>query len=163
VQPADYTVQGGGYDVGQITKATGGVAGATITIDRNTPRSQLVDLLAGDAFPEESQDHAFDRLTMIVQELAAIRSRRSLPDMLAATLVQGAGIQIVLTGATFTIVCTVDGIDKLADCLLLSGDQQGGGSGSTGGSRLPSKCATSSASRSRAPAPSRLRRTTPAT
>jgi hypothetical protein len=137
VQPADYTVQGGGYDVGQITKATGGVAAATITIDRNTPRSQLVDLLAGDAFPEESQDHAFDRLTMIVQELARDSiTAAMLPDILAATLVQGAGIQIVRAGAKFTIVCTVDGIDKLADCLLLSGDQQGGGSGSTGGVSL---------------------------
>jgi hypothetical protein len=61
-QPADYTVQGGSYDVGQITKATAGVAGATITIERNTPRDQLIDYIAGDDFSEESQEHALDKL-----------------------------------------------------------------------------------------------------
>lgn len=170
-QPIDYTVTGGGFGAGAITKANGGTAGASIRIDRNTKRDQALDFVAGDAFSEEGVEHGFDRLTMIVQELerdqlsaADVRnivaeqlvagegiglelgagnetltitnlfSAEYVRDTLAAALVAGSGILITPNDADdkITISVSEELAGTLADTLLLSGDQQSGGSAGTG-------------------------------
>jgi hypothetical protein len=74
---------------------------------------------------------------MIVQEIRrdALRAE-TLAAALASVLVGGVGIQVDLTGSTVTITSTVEGVGDLADFLMLSGDQQGGGSGDTSGASL---------------------------
>jgi hypothetical protein len=111
VNPTDYTVAGGGGLIGSITKTGGGVVGATIRIDRNTVRNQLVDREPGDDFPVEDQEAALDKVTRIVQELARdLLSREDVRDLLAALLVQGNGISITVddAGDKITITNLVD-------------------------------------------------------
>lgn len=167
-QPADYSVQGGGYDVGQITKTSGGTIGATIRIDRKTERKQDLDILQG-VFDEESHERALDRLTMIVQELerdaiTAAGVRNIVADQLEGgagisleaaagnetitivnnydhdwlllelsnILFAGSGIAIIPAGDQITITADEPTVGSLADMLMLSGDQQGGGTAGTG-------------------------------
>jgi hypothetical protein len=52
-----------------VTMTTAYPLGGTITITRNIPILQELDLRDGDSFPAESVEDAFDLLTMIVQKL----------------------------------------------------------------------------------------------
>lgn len=170
-QPIDYTVQGGNYDIGQITAADPGTAGDTIRIDRLTDQVQPLDYIAGDDFPAESHEHGLDRSMMLIQELRRdTLTRADVRALIAEMLKAGAGIDLELNGdgdeltiintynAAFiratiaealqagsgieisydagtgriTISSTATGVGSLADFLMLSGDQQGGGSSGTG-------------------------------
>jgi hypothetical protein len=111
VNPTHYTVAGGAGATGSITKTNGGIAGATIQIDRNTVRDQLVDREPGDDFPVEEQERSLDKLTRIVQELARdLLSREDVRDLVGALLVQGAGITITVddAGNKITIASSID-------------------------------------------------------
>jgi hypothetical protein len=111
VNPTHYTVAGGGGAVGSITKTNGGVNGATIRIDRSTPRDQLSHREPGDDFPVEEQEGALDKLTRIVQELARdLLSREDVRDLVGALLVAGAGITITIddAGNKITIASSID-------------------------------------------------------
>jgi hypothetical protein len=112
VNPTHYTVAGGGGGAtGSITKVNGGVAGATIRIDRNTPRDQLLDYQPGDDFPAEDHEGGLDKLTRIVQELARdLLSREDVRDLIGALLVAGAGISITVddAGNKITIASSID-------------------------------------------------------
>jgi hypothetical protein len=111
VNPTHYSVAGGAGGVGSITKINGGIAGATIEIDRNTARNQLVDREPGDDFPVEEQERSLDKLTRIVQELARdLLSRADIRDVIASVLSAGAGIQISVNpaGDVVTIASSID-------------------------------------------------------
>jgi hypothetical protein len=125
----DYTVAGGAGEVGSITKATVGTLGATLRIQRNTRRSQLLDYEPGDDFPAEMHEEGLDRLEMQIQELAdGALSVENVRDIIGRTLVAGNGIQIVVNDEANTItISTIAAdalIDGLPDCVMLSGDQQ---------------------------------------
>jgi hypothetical protein len=95
VLDVDYTVAGGAGDVGSITKASAGVAGATITIERQTTIDQLVHREPGDDFPVADQEAALDKLTRICQELRRdILSERDVSDIVSRILIAGAGLSI---------------------------------------------------------------------
>lgn len=130
---ADYSVQGGNFAPGAITKANGGIPGAQLVIDRVTARDQQVDLAHGAAAPA-SYEHGLDRLTMIVQEIFRdMLTSTNLLATLRTLLEQGTGIELGLSPAGKVVIsCTVAGIDQLADVWLLEGDQQGGGASGTG-------------------------------
>lgn len=111
VNPTHYTVAGGAGATGSITKTNGGILGATIRIDRETPIDQLTDYEPGDDFPAESHEHALDKLTRICQELARdLLSREDVRDIIGALLVAGAGITITVddAGNSISIASTID-------------------------------------------------------
>lgn len=72
---ADYGVAGGNGAIGTLTSNQPPTAGVTITLRRNTARTQLVDYTPNDPFPAETHERALDRLTVITQELAEILGR----------------------------------------------------------------------------------------
>lgn len=84
----DYTTAGGGTDAGGTVSLVTSIAGATLTILRNTPRAQQMDYTAGDRFPAESHEQVLDRLSMVTQEQDAQLARALLlpPGELATTL-----------------------------------------------------------------------------
>lgn len=109
VDEVDYTVSGGGFDIGQIVKANGGTAGYVVRIDRNTTIDQPLDYIQGDDFSAESHERGLDRLTMIAQELRRdILTVRDVQDIIAAMLLAGEGIQLSRNadGDELTIVNT---------------------------------------------------------
>jgi hypothetical protein len=123
---ADYTVAGGGGDVGSITLTSPSpLVGATLTIKRHTHRSQLLDYEPGDDFPAESHEEGLDRLEMQIQELedSAIDAEQ-VRDIMAATLVAGDGIIITVNDADNTITISTRDAAAFPDCVMLSGDQQ---------------------------------------
>jgi hypothetical protein len=122
---ADYTVAGGAGDVGSITKSTGGIAGATLKIQRYTHRSQLAHYEPGDDFPAAVHEEALDRLEMQIQELEErTLTAEDVRDLIGKTLVAGPGIQIVVNDALNTITISTLDAANFPDCLMLSGDQQ---------------------------------------
>lgn len=67
----DYTATGAGDPTqGEITTSIAYDETYTITILRRTPVTQLLDLLYNDRLPAEQLEAAFDKLTLIVQELS---------------------------------------------------------------------------------------------
>lgn len=119
VNPTHYSVAGGHGAVGSITKTGVGIAGATIRIDRHTPRTQQTDYAAGDDFPAESHEAALDKLTRIAQELARdFLGTADVRNIVAALLTAGGGISIALNpaGDALTISSTVDD-EKIADVI----------------------------------------------
>jgi len=72
---ADYAVAGGNGAIGTLTSNQPPAVGVTITVRRNTARTQLVDYTPNDPFPAETHERALDRLTVITQELAEILGR----------------------------------------------------------------------------------------
>jgi hypothetical protein len=132
---ADYTIAGGyqgnGPEVGSLTLAAAGVNGATLRIDRDTDRSQLLHYIPGDDFPARSHEDGLDRLEAQIQELRRDNlSLEQVVDYLANhVLVAGPGISIVYDDEenTITISATTvqDALEELPDFLMLSGDQQG--------------------------------------
>lgn len=116
VQPTHYSVAGGAGSTGSITKIAGGVAGATIRIDRNTVRSQLAEFVV-DRFDPAVVEEALDRLVMIAQEIRRdLILRDQLTDIIAAILVAGDGIsfEVDAEGGTITINNTLADPDILA-------------------------------------------------
>lgn len=65
-----YTVSGAGSDSGSITFVTAPTNGYEIRIERNTARTQTLNLTAGSAFEPEDIEGALDKLTRIAQDLA---------------------------------------------------------------------------------------------
>jgi hypothetical protein len=147
---SDYSVTGGdtgdGPAVGSITLLTSSIAGSKLRIDRFTKRSQELHYEPGDDFPARSHEDGLDRAEMQIQELDRdATTAEKVRDVIAAALRAGKGIELIVDDEanTITIVNTgltdIDGIvdavlAALGDCLLLSGDQQTGGTGGTGGS-----------------------------
>jgi hypothetical protein len=114
-QPTHYSVSGGNGSTGSITKVSGGVAGATIQIDRDTVRSQTL------TYTPEDQPHeeALDRLEMQVQELRRdTLTEADVVAIIAASLVAGDGISfdVDLAGGTITINNEV-GLDAISAVL----------------------------------------------
>ena len=66
----DYTVSGS-----VVTTTLAYASGGVITIDRDIPITQELDLRDGDDFPSESVEEAFDKLTMIAQQVAIDSNR----------------------------------------------------------------------------------------
>ncbi len=65
----DYTVSGAGVQPGgSITTTVPPASNTRITIDRNVPIDQQVDLTPNDKFPADVTERALDKLTMIAQE-----------------------------------------------------------------------------------------------
>tara|TARA_Y100000310_G_scaffold344706_1_gene458914 strand:+ start:196 stop:1605 length:1410 start_codon:yes stop_codon:yes gene_type:complete len=66
-----YTVSGGGTPPasGSITLVTALAVGETLTIVRNTARTQEVDYVENDNFSAETHEGALDKLTLLMQEL----------------------------------------------------------------------------------------------
>lgn len=67
--------------------------------------------------------------------ISSLITAETIRDTIAAALYAGSGITIVPDdeGDRITINCTVQGVDSLADMVMLSGDQQSGGVNETGG------------------------------
>lgn len=72
---SQYTVSGGNGSAGTVTMLTAPAAGTTLTIQRITPKTQLMDYLTNDDFPAESHESAMDKLTLITQEFDEQLSR----------------------------------------------------------------------------------------
>lgn len=67
---SDYTVTGAGNPSGgTVTFLAAPALGASVLIVRQTPLTQEVDYVTGDAFPAETHERALDKLTMQAQEL----------------------------------------------------------------------------------------------
>ena len=74
----DYTVDNAGpSDSGTVTFVTAPDVDAVVVISRTTAKTQLADYTNNDAFPAETHEQALDKLTLIVQELAAIVAAQS--------------------------------------------------------------------------------------
>lgn len=71
----NYTVAGGSGSSGTVTMLVAPASGETLTIERSTTKTQLVDYLANDSFPAETHEAALDRLTLISQEVDGQLSR----------------------------------------------------------------------------------------
>ena len=74
----DYTVTGGDGSTGTVTMLTAPASGRTLTIRRNTDRTQETDYPENDPFPAASHERALDRLTAIVQEVERDQTGRAL-------------------------------------------------------------------------------------
>lgn len=75
VQGVDYTVTGAGVEAGgDVTMAVAYPATSVITIARESPRTQLLDLEYNDRLPAQLVEDALDKLTFAVQELANERA-----------------------------------------------------------------------------------------
>lgn len=67
----DYSVTGAGVSSGGNVTIFSAIPTSTkITIVRDVPETQLVSLTTGDRFPASIMERAFDKLTMLVQELS---------------------------------------------------------------------------------------------
>jgi hypothetical protein len=81
-------------------KVNGGVAGATIRIDRNTRAISSPTTRRATISPPRSHEDALDKLTRIAQELARdLLSREDVRDLIGALLVAGAGIELTVDDA----------------------------------------------------------------
>jgi hypothetical protein len=70
VEGVDYTVDGEGDDDGGTVTTTDPVAtGTSISIERNTDITQESDFAPQGAFPTARHENAFDKLTLVCQEL----------------------------------------------------------------------------------------------
>lgn len=66
----DYTVSGAGNPSGgTVTFVTAPTNGSTVTILRQTPKTQTTDYVPNDRFGAETHEAALDKLTMAVQEM----------------------------------------------------------------------------------------------
>lgn len=76
VLTTNYTVTGAGVSAGgTITMNVAPASGATLTIVRNSTFTQTTDLLPNDRLPAESIETAFDKATMLSQQLNEVSSR----------------------------------------------------------------------------------------
>ena len=72
---SDYTVQGGLGEKGSVTMVVPPAVGETLLISRLNPRTQLLDLETNQDLPAESLERAYDRGTMIDQEISEDQDR----------------------------------------------------------------------------------------
>lgn len=69
----DYTVTGAGnVNGGTVTFVTAPASTERITITRNTPKTQPIDLVTDDDLPAETLEGGFDRVTLIAQDQAGL-------------------------------------------------------------------------------------------
>lgn len=66
----DYTVTGAGTGSGTVTFTTAPSSGVEVWIDRNTPKTQTLDLTAGGNLDPDQLEQALDKLTRIAQDVA---------------------------------------------------------------------------------------------
>ena len=93
-----YTVSGvGNSGGGQITFTSGNIPAnnETIVLRRSTPQTQGLDLIENDPMPAENLEDAFDKVTLIAQELQE-QLDRSLKVSKTATLNTGLKVQVPL-------------------------------------------------------------------
>ena len=73
---SNYTVTGAGVLTGgTVTMISAPALGVTIVISRNAPLTQTTDLLPNDRLPAESIETAFDKVTMLTQQLDEVVDR----------------------------------------------------------------------------------------
>ncbi len=72
----DYTVAGGAGATGTVTMVVAPATGETLIIQRSLPYVQGVDYTAGEKFPAETHERALDKLTMLVQQVSTLMSRK---------------------------------------------------------------------------------------
>lgn len=70
-ESTNYTLVGAGLGSGTLTASVAPATGKRLIITRTTPQTQPADLVANDTFQAETYEGALDRLTLMVQELAA--------------------------------------------------------------------------------------------
>ena len=81
VENTGYTVSGGGGLVGTINTSAGSApygavaSGSTLLIVRTLPLTQAVDLVNGNVMDAEVVETAFDKQTMVSQQLSAVQGR----------------------------------------------------------------------------------------
>ena len=83
----NYTLSGAGTQSGTCTFGTAPTANDRITIYRQTPITQLLDLKENDTFSAEAGEDAVDKLTMILIDLREIASRGVAVSITATTAV----------------------------------------------------------------------------
>lgn len=71
----DYTVAGGGGDVGTVTANVAPPATVQWFVRRNTKRTQQTDLTENDNLPAEALERALDRLAAVMQEFGELVDR----------------------------------------------------------------------------------------
>lgn len=91
-----YTVSGGDGSTGTVTMLTAPTSAETLVIVRTLPLTQETDLVQNDLSDAEVQEDAFDKLTMIDQQLSA-RIERSL--VLADSDISGASTELPIPAA----------------------------------------------------------------
>lgn len=65
----DYTVSGGSYATGTVTRIAGNIPINYVwTVTRQTSRTQATDYVENDPFPADSHERALDKLTYLIQE-----------------------------------------------------------------------------------------------
>lgn len=99
-----YTVSGGNDATGNVTFLAAPANGTTITITRSTPSTQTTSFLSQGSFTPRIHERAFDKLTLMVQELVA----KEAADVAALTAGQ-ASLRAVAEGGTFTGNKTITG------------------------------------------------------
>lgn len=67
----DYSVSGGGGDVGQVIANSAPLATVKWSIRRATSQTQLIDYTDHDPFPAETHETGLDRVTLIAQDSAS--------------------------------------------------------------------------------------------
>jgi len=74
LQSSGYSVSAPGSS-GTVTFSTAPASGVSVSITRDTPKTQNIDLVANDAFPASTNEGGFDRLTLAAQDLSARLNR----------------------------------------------------------------------------------------
>lgn len=113
----DYTVTGAQDDFGAfssgaaITMLATPATGQTLRIARRTPRTQPVSFTANDPFSATDENHALDRMVLIIQEfLAGFQGITDGPPT-DGTYAVGDWFRLsAVAGGAFGIVCTAAGL-----------------------------------------------------
>jgi len=71
----NYTVTGGNNSNGTVSLLVAPTAGERITIERNIPLTQELAIVENDAFPSDSVQDAFDKSTLLLQQVSEKQSR----------------------------------------------------------------------------------------
>lgn len=82
-----YTVSGAGSAAGSITFLTAPASGATVRIERNTPRTQTLTLTNAGAFSAPAIMGALNKLTRITQDIARVELESGSPSAFGLTLI----------------------------------------------------------------------------
>lgn len=100
-----YTVSGAGsISGGSVTFGTPPTSTQTVIIHNNTPLTQAVDYVSGDAFPAETHELALDKLTLQQQRTRALAEPLMNSDRLnfgSIAAGEHADLTITVTGALF--------------------------------------------------------------
>lgn len=129
----DYTVTGAGtYAGGNVVTASNPASGLKVSVARVLAATQDTDLRNQSAFYAELHEDAFDRLTMLVQQLEDQLSRVvALPPELSGTVLLPVPSNGKLLGWSGTALANFDPGGGLINPMTASGDMIVGGVGGT--------------------------------